>query len=118
MAKLAGKAYISLNGIDHSSQNGAVLMLGNAPKTTVKADNGISGYTEGVGEPGINASFIKTNGLDLQTVADFSGTVTFEADDGDTYVLRDAWVANEIEMTHDENAAFPVELRGVSLEKV
>ena len=116
--QLTGRAYIKLNGILQRSQNGAKLMFGNDEKTTVIGDNGVQGYTSKPGEPKVEATFSHGADTSLTELANFSGSVTFETDTGKTYILRDSWLANSLELTANENAELPCVFAGISCEEV
>lgn len=117
--QLTGKAFIKNNGQLLRSKNGAKLFFGNAQRTTVIGDNGVHGYTEMPTEPKVEC--VISHGADinmeeLKNIKDAS--ITFETDSGKTFILRNAWLQNPLELTANENAELPCVFAGMSCEEL
>lgn len=116
--QVTGKALIKNNGALLRSQNGAKLMFGNDERTTVKGDNGVHGFTSQTGEPKIECTVSHASDISLQELANITdASITFETDTGKTYILRNAWLANSLELTANENGELPLVFSGMSCEE-
>mgnify|MGYP002622692294 CR=1 FL=1 len=117
--QVTGRAFIKHNGQLFRSQNGAKLMYGNNERTTVIGDNGVHGFTEKPGEPKIECTVSHTAETSLEELAAITdASITFETDTGKVYIVRNAWLANSLELTANENGELPLEFAGMSCEEV
>lgn len=116
--QLSGRAYVKVNGQLLRSQNGAKLNPGGVARTAVVGDNGVHGYTEKTAAPSVECTVSHAKDTDVTELGKITGaTVTFETDDGVTYVLRDAWVVEPPEFTANENAEVSLKFEAISCER-
>lgn len=103
MAKMFGKATISVDGQQLLVSEDSKLNLGGVKRNTVKG-NGVYGYAEEAMEATVEAhAYIdSTASLDLWNgISD--ATILFQCDTGQTYVLPHAWLADPVEATAANN---------------
>ena len=117
--QITGRAFIKSNGTLLRSMAGAKLRLGNIERSTVKADTGVVGYTEAPGEPGVDCTLSHAADTSMEALAAIKdASITFETDTGKTYILRNAWLANGLELTANENGDLPLVFNGLTCEEL
>ena len=116
---VTGRAFIKLEGKILPTANGAKLNYGNAERAPVIGDQGVRGYAVKPVAPQIEATIQHANDISLDTLAKTQDTnITFECDSGKTFVLRNAWLANALELTANESGDLPVTFNGLSCQEV
>lgn len=102
MAIVHGRAFITINGKRYNSKEGATLKIGGAAREPVVGDSGLAGYQE-KNEPGqLDATLIATKDVsitELQAIVD--ANVTFDSDNGKSYVASDAFIGALPELSKD-----------------
>ena len=118
--KYFGRAFIRANGITLASlSNTAKLNPGGVTRTPVMGDHGFLGWSEQTVasemecEIGISAD---TDIIALGKMTD--ATVTFECDNGKTWVIRNACVANPVSPQAGEGGKAPLKFIGPPAEEV
>jgi len=97
MAKMFGKAEVSVDGrrllVDDSSK----LNLGGVKRNAVKGTE-VYGYAEETAEASVEVSIYVDGTVDLGALNNTSdATITFKADSGQCYVLAHAWLESPVE---------------------
>jgi hypothetical protein len=112
--QVLGRAAIKYDGNLLLTDKGAKLNIGGVERKTVKGDQ-VHGYAEGVMEPFVECNISVTPGMSLVALGNIkNSTVTFEADTGQTWILRNAWSEKPPEATAEEGGKVPVRFVGMS----
>jgi len=113
------RAYIKVNGALLETLPGPKLKLGGSMRTPV-VGNKVIGYTEQTEPAELECEVALTQGMSLAQLKDITdATLTYEADTGQTYVVRNAFVTASIDLTASEGkvalkfAGDPAEEMGV-----
>jgi hypothetical protein len=118
VAQVLGRATVKFNGRVMLTDKGAKLNLGGVNRKEVVGDQ-VHGYAEEAVAPFIDSviSITKDTSLeDIQAVT--NGTVTYEADTGQVWVLKNAWSSVPPEITAGEGGKVPVKWIGMSCERM
>ena len=116
--QITGRVRVTAKGKLLRTKAGAKLNLGGVSRNTQKGDSGVLGFTEETMEPSIDCVVIHASDTDLEELKNMTDeSVQFETDTGVTYVLRNAWVENTIELTAGEGEV-PVKFVGITAERV
>jgi hypothetical protein len=98
--KFTGICYIKIDGVLQESKEGAKLALGGMGRTPQFSNGAVVGYTEKPKEATIEATFLDGPNSDLRELSDIAGvTVEFETDSGVSYIVREAFVTEPVELT-------------------
>jgi hypothetical protein len=92
MAQITGRITIVVRGVRLSSKEGATLTFADIGRKGVAGDTGVLGYSESTQIPQIEATIAhdaRTRLEDYKAMVD--ETISFDADTGTSYVLRNAW---------------------------
>lgn len=118
MSQLLGKALIKVDGQLLRSKPGAKFNLGGVTRKTQSDDTG-HGFSEENVAPFIECSINLDGAIRISDLAKATSvSVTFEADTGQTYVLRNAWIENPPEVTSGEGGDVPLRYVGESAEEM
>lgn len=99
MAKVTGKAYISLDGNKLHSENGAELSPGGDIKKAQMSVHGLVGHAvEEIQAGKISCTLIHTSDIDVVALQNWSGTAIFETDSGLRYMIRNAAIEGELSL--------------------
>src|SRR6266508_586493 len=102
MAQLIGRAYIKYNGKTLLTEKGAKLNLGGVERKPIVGTE-VQGYAEEAKEPFIDCQINVSKDTDLDEINNITdATVTFEADTGQMWVLKNAWSSVPPEITAGE----------------
>ncbi|HEY9105221.1 MAG TPA: phage tail tube protein [Roseateles sp.] len=103
MAMTHSRVYIKVDGALIESQPGPKWKLGGSKRTPTLSNNKLVGYSE-TPEPGdLECEVAITAGMSLAQLKDITdATLTLELDTGQTYVGRNAFVTEVIEVTSGE----------------
>lgn len=116
--QITGRIRISLKGKLLRSKAGAKLNLGGVQRNAVLGDSGPLGFSEETMPPSIEGVIMHTAGTDLEELKAITDeNIPFETDTGVTYVLRNAWLENTVELTGGEGEV-PVKFVGITAEPV
>lgn len=113
--QVTGRVFITVNGSRLASKEGAKLDMGGVTRTGVAGDSGVHGYSEKTEIPHIECTISHKADTDLVALAAWTNeTATFQTDTGQTYLLRNAWLAKPPELSKGE---ISLRLEGVSCER-
>lgn len=118
MAQVLGRATIKYDGKTLLTDKGAKLNTGGVNRKPIVGDI-VHGYAEEAKEPTLDCVISvtkETSLLDLNKI--INATVTFEADTGQTWIIKDAWVVDPTEVTSGEGGKVPVKFAGMSCEEM
>jgi hypothetical protein len=96
-----GRATITVNGRVFMTNNGATFDPGGYTKTSVSTDQGVAGFSRAARPAKIVCKVPLRSG---DSLADFDfddGTVTFEADSGQKWLVSPAWTTGEPQLSND-----------------
>lgn len=102
MATIHGRAFITVAGKRYNSKEGATIKLGGLAREPVVGDAGLAGPQEKVESGQIDCTFIASNDVkltDIQAIKD--ANVTFDSDNGNSYVSSDAFNGPVPELSKD-----------------
>lgn len=101
--QVTGRVFIMVDGVRLASKEGAKLNLGGVSRTGVAGDSGVHGFSEKTEIPFVECAISHKGDTDLEAIAAFNDeTVIFQTDTGQTYTLRNAWLAKPPELTKGE----------------
>ena len=101
--QVTGRVFVSQGGKRLASKEGAKLGFGTVERKAVTGDGGVLGYQESTAVPYIECVIAHKGDTSLKELSDINNeSVTFETDTGKTYVLRNAWIATQIELDKGE----------------
>lgn len=116
MGQLTGRVAITVRGRRLASKEGATLKYSNVSREGVTGDAGVLGFTEKSEVPEIRCTVAHDGATRL---ADFESmvdeTVSFDADTGASYILRNAFLAGSISLSKGE---FELTFQGLIVEEV
>lgn len=120
---MAGKAhsvaYIKADGAMLQTLPGAKLDLGGRERTPVMGSGSIHGYSETTKPAVLTCEVSLMQGTSLSALRDITNaTVTYEADTGQTYVVRNAFVAKTLTVTEGEGGKVTLEFQGEPAEEM
>lgn len=118
MAQVTGRIKIKVNGVLLETKSGSKAQVSNTEREMIEGDNSVAGYSEKTSVPFVEGTLIHTDATALEDIDNFvDGSVTFEADTGQTWILRGATRTTPLELTGGEGEV-PVRFEGISIEKV
>ncbi|KIO49595.1 phage tail tube protein [Nitrosospira sp. NpAV] len=113
--QVTGRVFVSVNGKRLASKEGAKLGFGGIEREAVLGDSGVLGYSEKTAVPYVECTIAHKGDTSLKELQDTTdASVTFEADTGKVYMLRNAWSAKAIELDKGEVA---LRFEGISAEE-
>lgn len=113
--QVTGRVFITVNGARLASKEGAKLDMGGVTRTGVAGDSGVHGYSEKTEIPFIECTISHKADTDMVALAAWANeSATFQTDTGQTYLLRNAWLAKPPELSKGE---ISLRLEGVSCER-
>ena len=117
--KRLGKAFIKVDGELLETMPGAKLNLGGPERSPVVGNNTVHGFSESIKESSLECeiSVGATTSLDKFRKTE-NATITFEADTGQTYVIREAWCVSPPEVTDGEGGKVPLKFNGPPAEEM
>lgn len=113
--QVTGRVFVAVNGNRLTSKPGAKLTFGGVEREGVAGDSGVHGYMEKTSIPAIDCTISHkgdTSLTDLRNITDAS--LTFQTDTGHTFLVRNAWCANALELTNGE---VTLKFEGVTCEE-
>jgi len=116
--QITGRVRVSVSGNLLRSKSGAKLNIGGVERTPVDGDSGPHGFTEKTMVPFIECVISHTSDTDLEELKNMTDeSITFETDTGKSYVLRNAWLENVIELAGGDGEV-SLKFSGMSAEQV
>lgn len=113
------KAWIKVNGAILETMAGAKLNLGGNKRDAVVGATKVLGYSETLEPARIECEISLGQGISLSSIKDITAaTVTYEADTGQTYVVRNAFVSETLEVTAGDGGKVRVVLVGDPAEEM
>jgi len=113
-----GRAFIKVDGDLLRSETGAKIDLGGAVRTPV-VGTAVHGYAETVKEAMVECEVSVAKGESMARLRDITdATVTFEADTGQSWVIRNAWLAEPPVITDGEGGKVPLKFVGPPAEEL
>ncbi len=98
--QVLGQARIKVDGDTLDTKPGASLELGGPVRTAQRGDFSASGFSQEETESKLTCTLLIKRGTrvtDLRNID--NATITFQADTGQTYIIRNAYVADGITVT-------------------
>lgn len=118
MPQFFGRATIRVNGEVIESKEGATLDIGGTARKTVKVGRTV-GYVESTAEAVVEFETALRPGMSLDRIRRFAGgTVIFECDTGQRYVINDAFTSDTPKMKDGEQSAVTIKMEGPAAEEV
>jgi hypothetical protein len=113
--QVTGRVFITVNGSRLASKEGAKLNMGGVSRTGVAGDSGVHGYMEKTEIPYIEGTISHKANTDMVALAAWANeTATFQTDTGQTFLLRNAWLAKPPELSKGE---ISLRIEGVTCEQ-
>lgn len=119
MTKYLGRADISYDGKKAGTLPGASLDLGGWERKSVVLGNGSVGYSESPKAAEVECEIPISASTPLADINNLAGaTVTFRADTGQTWLIRNAFRVDTLKFTAKEGAPMKIKLSGDPAELV
>lgn len=113
------KAFIKVDGNLLATMPGPKLKLGGNKRTPVLGDNSVLGYSETVDPSMLECEISLGQGMSLAALSKISNaTVTYEADTGQTYVVRNAFVTETLEVSGGDGGKVALKFAGDPAEEM
>jgi lipopolysaccharide export LptBFGC system permease protein LptF len=116
--QLLGRASIKYNGKLLRTEKGAKINTGGVKRKGQEGDT-VLGFSEETAIPFVECEVAVAKGdslLDLNKVT--AATITFEADTGQTWILKDAWLTDPTEATAGDGGKVKLKFEGMSCEEM
>ncbi|MDP1655714.1 MAG: phage tail tube protein [Hylemonella sp.] len=114
-----GKAFIKFNGELLETLPGASIDIGGVERKVIKGNNSIHGYSEEPKESMIECEVSVGPSTSLTKLGAITGaTITFEADTGQTWVVRNAFNTVTPKATDGDGGKVPVKFAGDPAEEM
>ena len=119
MGQLHSRAFIKTDGELLQTLDGAKLDLGGVERAAVVGANSIHGFSETIKPAVLTCEISLGKGRSLAALQAISAaTVTYEADTGQTWVIRNAFVTKTINVTAGEGGKVALEFSGDPAEEM
>lgn len=119
MSQTHSIAYIKVDGTLLRTLPGAKIDLGGKKRDPVVGASSVHGWAETVVPATLECEISLTQGYSLGQIKDITGaTITYEADTGQTYVIRDAFVTETLQVNGGEGGKVPVKFAGNPAEEM
>ena len=114
-----GKAYIKMDGALLETLPGAKLDLGGVTREPVIGNNKVLGYAEKPKESMLECEIAVGRATDLEQFRQATDvTVTFEADTGQVWSIRNAWLVDPPQVSDSEGGKVPLKFAGPPADQV
>lgn len=102
MAKVFGRAFITVGGKRYNTKEGASLKFGGIARDPVVGDGGVAGHQEKLEAPEVDCTIIATGEVSLAEIQKIdNATVSFDTDSGRSYVISNAFSGPVPELSRD-----------------
>lgn len=119
MAQRHSMAYIKVDGAMLPTMPGAKLDLGGVVRASVIGDNAILGFSETKKPSMLECEISLGAGMSLAALQGITdATITYEADTGQTYVVRSAFVTETLNVTAGEGGKVALKFEGQPAEEM
>lgn len=119
MAQRHSMAYIKVDGSLLATMPGAKLDLGGVTRTSVVGDNAVLGYAETPKPSMLECEISLGQGMSLAAMQNITdATLTYEADTGQTYVVRGAYVTETLGVTAGDGGKVTLKFEGQPAEEM
>lgn len=117
MAQLLGRAYIKVDGALLRTNTGAKIDLGGTMRSAV-VGNAVHGYAESIKQSSLECEISLAAGDSLESYRNVKdATITFEADTGQVYVIRNAWLTEPPVVNDSEGGKIALKFEGQPAEE-
>jgi hypothetical protein len=117
--KRLGKAFIKVDGKLLESMPGAKIDIGGPVRNPVVGNTQVHGFAESVKESTMECEISVGTDTSLDALRKIEdATITFEADTGQTYVIRNAWLTEPPVVTDGEGGKVPLKFAGPPAEEM
>jgi hypothetical protein len=112
-------AYIKVDGTLLATMPGAKIDLGGQVRTSVVGDNRVHGHSSTLKPGMLECEISLSQGYSLDQLRNITNaTVTYEADTGQTYVIREAFVTETLNVTAGEGGKVALKFEGQPAEEM
>lgn len=119
MTQRLGIAYIKIDGALLESMPGASIDLGGVMRTPVIGGNAVLGHSETPKEAVVECQIAVGRGTSLAQLQKITAaTITFEADTGQTWIVREAVLAEPPKATAGDGGQVPLKFFGPPAEEM
>lgn len=119
MTKKLGKAWLKVDGGALETLPGASIDIGGDERTTVVGSNAVLGFTEKPKQSIVECEVAVGTGTSLAAYRSMTDvTITFEADTGQTWVVRNAWQTNTPKATEGDGGKVALKFEGPAAEEM
>ncbi len=106
MAKKFGRATVRVDGKVYDTKKGSTLDPGGVKREPRPGSNTTGGFTEELVPAKVEATVLFGEGDSVTEINKITGaTITFECDTGQTYIIRDGYSAEPVQLTEGEGEA-------------
>lgn len=117
MTQVLGRAFIKVNGKTLPSHKGAKLNMGGISRKGVVGHE-VHGYAESMEAPMLECEVSLRKGDKLSDYDLTDATIVFEADTGQSYVIRNGWKEDTNQITDGEGGKIPLKFSGLKCEEL
>lgn len=115
--QVLGRAFIKVNGTMLKTHKGAKLDTGGVTRNPVTGTT-VHGFAEEAKEPTLECEISVDGTTSIKQLREITdATVTFEADTGQVFVLRNAWIVDPPVITDGEGGKVPLKFSALSCEE-
>lgn len=102
MAHVFGRAFITVGGKRYNTKEGASLKFGGTSREPVVGDGGVAGHQEKIEAPQVDCTIIHTANISLKEIQGIKdATISFDTDNGKSFVITDAFNGPTPELSRD-----------------
>ena len=102
MSQVFGRAFITVAGKRYNTKEGASLKFGGVSREAVVGDAGVAGYQEKIEAPQVDCTIIHTANISLKEIQGIKdATISFDTDNGKSFVITDAFNGPAPELSRD-----------------
>jgi hypothetical protein len=112
-------AYIKVDGTLLATMPGAKLDIGGQVRASVVGDNKVHGFSSSLKPSMLECEISLSQGFSLDQLRNITdATVTYEADTGQTWVMRNAFVTETLNVTAGEGGKVALKFEGQPAEEM
>lgn len=116
--RIGGTCYLKIDGTQYALRGNLEISPNLSTRSGVAGMDGIHGYTEKPKVPYVSGDLTDLGGLSITTLhAIDDATITVELANGKTYVLSNAWYADDPNIKADEGTV-PFKFEGVDCKEM